>query len=44
METRDASSILEYKIEGEILEHYQGPYSRNDEPRSRTREVLAVSF
>ena len=22
----------------------QGPYSRNDDPRSRMREVLAVSF
>ena len=22
----------------------QGPYSRNDDPRSRMREILAVSF
>ena len=23
---------------------FQGPYSRNDDPRPRMREVLAVSF
>ena len=29
---------------GYINVTYLGPYSRNDDPRSRMREVLAVSF
>ena len=27
-----------------INQRFQGPHSQNDDPRSRMREVLAVSF